>query len=813
MDGRAIMLAIKMREIGATKLLKSRVCYNPLDFLSAEEFSMASLAPLLSKIHFGAFDLDVATGELRKSGIPIKLRRQAIEVLIMLTNRAGQVVTREEIRERLWSNDTFVDFERSINFCINQIRGALGDDAEKPRYVETLPRRGYRFITPVTVEVSSALTTPLTIVPRADSAPAVKRHSWPAWIRRAIAAGAMALVGGLALVAWLIHVRKAYRLSPTDTVVLADFSNETNDSVFDHTLRQGLSVQLEESPFLSIVSDQQTQQTLKLMGQKSETKLTTEFARELCQRAGSAAVISGSIAQIGARYSIVLKATNCVSGELIASSEAEAADKDHVLAALATATSQIRTKLGESLGSVEKLSTPLEQATTPSLEALQAYSLALKQAEIGAPADAIPFLNRAIELDPNFALAYASLAILYANQDKDLSAKYAMKAFDLRGNVSERERLHISAVYYETVTGELDKEIETLKFMEQTYPRDAWGHGHLGSAYQRAGELDRAVGEYRAAISLDSERPWYRYNLGRVLLLLGSFDEAKSVFEETIAKKKDNMDVHIALYRIANFQNDTVGMKRELDWAAGKPDEFRMLQEQSEIALFLKGRLETAGELLLRANDLAARQHLDREIPFGITRLAGYRAFLGDCHGFPEQVSSERQASSPTVPFTPLPTAVPLALCGYTRQADELIQEARVRSPQDTDIQVVLIPAARAAIAIHDGDAEEAIQLLHSAAPYENAYPGVMYLRGLAYLQAQKAPEAANEFHRVIDQGPVRGIRFYPLAHLGLARAFALQGDNAKSKAAYQAFLTLWKDADSSIPILKQAKLEYAKLQ
>jgi DNA-binding winged helix-turn-helix (wHTH) protein/tetratricopeptide (TPR) repeat protein len=783
---------------------------------------MASSAPLSSRIRFGPFDLNAASGELRKSGTPIKLRLQAIELLFMLAERAGHVVTRQEIRQRLWTTDTFVDFERSINFCINQIRGALGDDAEKPRYVETLPRRGYRFITPVTMETGREPAPVVTTAHQADAERAVKRYSWPIWIRPAIAAGAMALVAGLAVVAWRLHVRKAHTLSATDTVVLADFSNETNDSVFDHTLRQGLSVQLEQSPFLSIVSDHQTHQTLHLMGQKSETKLTTEVARELCQRAGSAAVISGSIAQIGARYSLVLKATNCASGELIASSEAEAADKDHVLAALATATSQIRTKLGESLSSVEKLSTPLEQATTPSLEALQAYTLALKQTERGAPGDAIPFLNRAVELDPNFALAYAGLAIVYANKDKDLSAKYAMKAFDLRSNVSERERLHISAVYYQTVTGELDKEIETLKFMEQTYPRNAWAHGHLGSAYQRAGELDRAVEEYRAAISLDSKRPWCRYNLGSTLLLLGNFNEAKSVLEETIAKKIDNMDVHIDLYRIAYFQNDTVGMKRELDWASGKPDEFRMRQEQGELDM-REGRLETAGELLRRANDLAARQHLDRKIPFGITRLAGLRALFGDCHGLPEQVSSERQASSPTAP-TPLRMAVPLALCGYTRQADELIQEARVRSPQDTDIQAVLIPAARAAIAIHDGDPEGAIQLLRSAAPYENVenaklahatcfYPGVMYLRGLAYLQAQKAPEAANEFQRVINQGPVQSIWFYPLAHLGLARAFALQGDHAKAKAAYQDFLTLWKDADPDIPILKQAKLEYAKLQ
>ena len=301
--------------------------------------------------------------------------------------------------------------------------------------------------------------------------------------------------------------------------------------------------------------------------------------------------------------------------------------------------------------------------------------------------------------------------------------------------------------------------------------------------------------------------PRCRYNLGWVLVVLGRFDEAKSVFEETIAKKIDTMDVHIDLYRIAYLQRDLVGMKRELDWAAGKPDEFRIPQEQSDLAM-REGRLETAGELLRRANDLAARQHLDRKIPLGITRLAGYRALLGDCHGLREQISSERQAS-PTAP-TPLRTAAPLALCGYTKQADELIQDARVRSPQDTVIQAVLIPLARAAIAIHNGDPEEAVQLLRSAAPYENGYPGIIYLRGLAYLQAQKAAEAVNEFQRIIG-APRGGVE--PLARLGLARAFALQGDTAKTKAAYQDFLTLWKDADPDIPILQQAMAEYAKLQ
>jgi eukaryotic-like serine/threonine-protein kinase len=468
----------------------------------------------------------------------------------------------------------------------------------------------------------------------------------------------------------------------------------------------------------------------------------------------------------------------------------------------------MRSKLGESVTTVQKFDTPLEQVTTPSLEALQSYTLARKQVEKGAPDDALPFLKRAVELDPNFALAYASLSIYYAKKDEDLSTRYAMKAYDLRSNVSERERLRISMVYF-TVTGDLEKEIEALKLVEQTYPRDARVRAHLGSAYERAGELPRALEEHRAAVSLDSETPQYRYHLGAILLLLGSLDEAKSVFEETIAKKTDNMDVHIDLYRIAHLRKDALEMQRELEWAAGKPDEFRMLQEQSEMAM-REGRLETARELLGRANDLAARRNLNRKIPEGTTRLAGYRAVLGDCHGFREQVSSEKQASlmAPTL----FRAAVPLALCGYTGQADELIEQARARFPQDTFIQAVLIPAERSAIAIHNGNPDAAIEFLHSAAPYENRYPVVMYVRGLAYLQAHKAAAAASEFQRILDQGPVLSGAFEPLARIGLARAYALQGDNAKAKAAYQDFLAFWKDADPDIPILKQAKAEYAKL-
>jgi eukaryotic-like serine/threonine-protein kinase len=477
------------------------------------------------------------------------------------------------------------------------------------------------------------------------------------------------------------YFKGAPRLTEKDTIVLADFTNCTGDAVFDGTLRQGLSVQLEQSPFLSIISDEQIQRTLQMMGQKPDVKLGPQIARELCQRVGSKAMLASSIVQIGTQYNLILKVNSCASGELLASTEAQASDKSHVLDALGRATSQIRNKLGESLSTVEKLATPLAQATTPSLEALQAYTLGRSQAVRGAPANAVPFLKRAIELDPNFALAYAGLSIF--NSHTELGAQYATKAYELCDRVSDRERLYITTVYYEEVTGELDKTIETLKIMEQTYPRDDWARLHVGAAYERAGELAQAAEEYRAAISLNSQRVRSPKALGAVLLRLGRFDEAKAIFEEVIARKEDDIDVHLGLYRIAYVWRDATGTQREVEWATGKPDEFRMVWEQGELALG-EGKLERAGELLRRADDLAVRRNLNGEVASGSTLLAAYRALLGDCHGVREHLASAEAAS----PKFQVRFATPLALCGYTRQAQVLIEDARASFPKDTKFRL-----------------------------------------------------------------------------------------------------------------------------
>jgi tetratricopeptide (TPR) repeat protein/predicted Ser/Thr protein kinase len=628
-------------------------------------------------------------------------------------------------------------------------------------------------------------------------------------LRWAATAGASLLVAGVAVGGWLLYSRRAHALSEKDTIVLAEFTNRTGDPVFDSTLQQGLAVQLEQSPFLAFVSEDRIHETLRLMGQPPDARLTPQVARELCQRTQSSAVLDGAIAQIGTRYSLLLKAASCSSGALIASTEAQASDKSQVLDALGQAASQIRKKMGESLATVEKLATPLEQATTPSLEALQAYSLGQKQAQRGAPADAVPFLKRAIELDPNFALAYAGLSLLYSNKDSDMSAQYAKQAFERRNRVSERERLYIAAVYYEVVTGELAKTIETLKVFEQTYPRDAWARRHLGLAYERAGELAGAAEEYRAAISVAPRRLTFR-SLARAYLGLNKLNEAKALFEEEISKKTDDMEVHVSLYRIAYIQGDAEGIQRHLEWAAGKPDEFRMVWEEASTALS-EGKLEKARKLASRANELPGPHDLKADVAFGTARLANASALFGDCRGLRKQVASAEAISHD---IRALAAGFALAICGHASRARGLVEGISQHYPTDTLVQAVRLPAVRASIEINRGNPSRTVELLQSAVPYERGYPAINYLRGLAYLQLHKHTEAEVEFQKILDCSPLLySAPIGALAHLQLGRAYALQGDTAKARAAYQNFLTLWKDADPDIPVLKQAKAEYARLQ
>ena len=643
--------------------------------------------------------------------------------------------------------------------------------------------------------------------------------------RWAPATGAAIVVVGLAMGGWLFFSRKAHALTDKDTIVLADFTNTTGDTVFDGTLRQGLSVQLEQSPFLSIISDQQIQQTLQMMGQKPDAKLTPEIARQLCQRTGSAAVLDGWIAQIGTHYLLTLKAVNCVSGESLTSTEAQASDKNHVLDALGKTALEIRNKLGESLSTVQKFDTPLAQATTPSLQALKAYSAGFKVANTTGPAASIPFYKQAIELDPNFALAYAMLGFMYGNVgESDVDASYARKAYELRDRASEAERYFISAHFHIAATGDMQKAEQFCQLWIQAYPRAAEiPHTFLsGIILPVFGQYERAVQEAAEAVRLNPD-----FSISRRLLVAGyigvdRLDEAKAAYEVALQRKLRHPFFHVDLYGIAFLENDKAAMAQQVAWSAGQPGiEDELLSLEADTAAY-SGQLRAAREFSRRAMDSAERAE-EKETAATYSAMSGLREAL-----FGNSVEARRRAALAVERSTgrdaQYGAALVLAYAGDDKQAQKLTDDLGKRFPEDTLVQFNYLPTLRAKLAVNWENASGGVEILRAATPYElgmtisstygwnSLHP--VFVRGEAYLAAHQGNEAAAEFQKILNhRGVVLNQPIGALAHLGLARAYVLQRDTAKARTAYQDFLTLWKDADPDIPILKQAKVEYAKLQ
>lgn len=642
----------------------------------------------------------------------------------------------------------------------------------------------------------------------------LRPDSKSSWVRWTAVTGTTVLVIGLAVGGWLFYSRNAHALTEKDTVVLADFTNMTGDPVFDGTLRQGLTVQLEQSPFLSLVPDQRIQQTLRLMGQPTETKLTPEISREVCQRTGSKAVVDGTIAELGTQYSLILKAMNCSNGESLTSTETQASDKSHILEALGKAASEIRNKLGESLSTLQKFDTPLEQATTSSLEALQAYSLGRKTVERNDHAAAVPLFQRAIHLDPNFAMAYASLGTCYSNLGEDnLKRENTKKAYELRERVSEREKFYIESHYYHHVTGDLEKARPVYELWAQFYPRDSVPRNNLGVIYGQLGQNDKALEQAREVHRLAANAMSYS-NLVSGYINLNRLEEAQTTAKEAQAENFDSPSLHFQLYQLAFLQNDAARMKEQMDWSTGKqPEEHWMLLAEASTAAY-SGRLRKARELWRMARASAERTGTKEMVASYETGAAMRESLLGN-------VAEARQRADVALALSTgrvveCGTAHVLASAGDAARAQALADDLAKRFPEDTVVRLSCVPGIHALIALSRNDPSKAIELLQVEAPYElgmsNLFPA--YFRGGAYLAMHQGSEAASEFQKILDHRALIGnATIGALAHLQIGRAYALQGDTAKAKAAYQDFLTLWKDADPDIPILIVAKAEYAKLK
>ncbi len=1037
----------------------------------------ANLMPngkLASTLRFGCFELNLRSGELYRNGQKVTLPEQSFRILELLILSPGQVVTREEIRERLWPNGTIVEFENAVNAAIKKLRNALGDAADQPRYVETVKRRGYRLIVPVEDSSSDSSsggdTLPLQaerisgervshyrvlaalaaggmgVVYRAEdlvlgrevalkflaadfsrsplalarlrkearsasalnhpnictiyeigeeagqpfiamellegcslrerisgtpmpmdevrdygsqiaqglaaahrkgivhrdikpanifitnegrakildfglakaTAPgsgeakhltrpgaasgtvaymspeqasaqdldersdlfsfglvlhematgklprsglplsgfptelqritsrclendrelryqtaseiradlerlSVHPDSDPKLAARWTTAAIVAAVIGISALAWF-YFRATPGLTDKDTIVLAEFTNRTGDTAFDGTLRQGLAIQLEQSPFLSLIAEDRIRQTLRLMGKSADAPLTLNVAREICERTGSAAVLEGSISRLGTQYVVGLRAHSCRSEDVLDDQQSQAGSREDVLAVLSRIARRFRSRAGESSTTVRKHDIPLEEATTSSLEALKAFSSARQAVFSVGTAASVPLFQRAIEIDPQFAMAYANLGLTYsALGESELSAEYTAKAYALRDHTSERERLFITVNYDHSATRNLERAQQNCELWEQTYPRDpdapAIASGFIS---QGVGNYERSIEQAQRAIRLDPDHTFAYVNLAASYFFLNRFEQAKAICNRFSESNQVFPEVALLRYNIAFLQGDSATMQQQAILAKGRPGADDWLAHAQALVLARSGRTEAAKVMARRAMHIAQQSGQRERAASYEAAMALWEAFFGNASGAKGNALAARELSlGRDVEYA---SALALALSGEANKARELMNDLDTRFTEDTSVKFTYLPALRAALALHDGVPEKALEALRAAEPYELGMSGIAffgcfgglypaYLRGEAYLRLHRWREAELEFQKILDHpGIVIADPIGALARLQLGRAYASSGDHARAKAAYGDFLTLWKDADPDISILRKARAEYAKL-
>ena len=636
------------------------------------------------------------------------------------------------------------------------------------------------------------------------AAPAAR--SWKIPIAAA-AVLALLVAGGLF---W--RSRRAPALTEKDSILIADFANTTGDPVFDGSLKTALAVDLQQSPFLNVVSDQKIKQVLRLMGRPPEERITSDVAREIAQRAGIKAMLTGSIAGFGSQYLITVSAVNASNGETLSQVQQRAASKETVLDALGKAASDLREKLGESLASIQKFDKPLEQVTTSSLEALKAFTLGEQQHQNEEDMASIPFYQRATELDPNFAVAYAKLGVVYGNTGQiGRSEELLKKAFDLRDRASERERLYISSQYY-FVTGQIEKSIENYELFKQSYPRETSAYINLGVAYNNIGQYEKDLENLKQAARLNPDMAVVYSNQAWNYMTLGRFDEAKAILDQEAQRKLGGASLHGLLSQLAYLEGDSAAVAREEALAQENPNWQLVILRSHAFHSFGRGKLREGSEFLARARALS-EQHKYQE------RVAGFwMDEAGVTCTFGRAAQSVPLAEKGLVASRNwdqmLAAASVFALCGDEKKAAALVAEVGKNRPLDTLVQAQWIPLIKAQGEVRRGNGAAAVEALKSAAPYDRFQEDVQLARGQSYLAAKRPAEAVQEFQRVLARRDwPRFSDAYPRAQLGIARAYAQQGDTAKAKLAYQDVLATWKDADPDLPLVQQAKAEYAKLQ
>ncbi len=770
---------------------------------------------------FGLFRLDAGERLLLRDGESVPLTPKAFDLLLALVERHGRLTEKNELLKLVWP-DTFVE-EANLSYNISLIRKALGDGENGQKLIETVPKRGYRFVAVVREIRDESASEPgqiksaISCVTESNDDGALRQATSDAAmpgkaINRHWRKAALLLAAAVFVAAVAFYLNRAPILTEKDTVLLADFDNRTGDDIFDGMLKQALAVQLEQSPFLNIFAEERVREALKLMSRSPDERVTREIAREICQRQGLKALLLGSIAKLDHHYAITLETINGQTGETIARQQTEAEGKDQVLKTLDSAATKLREQLGESLSSIQKFDAPIEQATTSSLAAFKAYSLGNEQRDRGQFLKAIPFYHQALELDAEFALAYAKLGLSYYNTSQSQFRECAEKAFARRERVSERERYLITNFYYANHTLETDKAIAVLELWKRTYPRDFFAHMNLGYRYLEIGQCENALAEAKEAIQL---HPNYANNyllLSGALTSLNRFAEARQVYEEAFARNLQPVRAYENLFLIAFAVADTPAMQRNLATLKDTRNGFRAFSLQAQAAAF-SGQLRQARALSNQTFDAMQGSYQKERAPGVLLRLAEWEALIGNCGRVREDitrlpVSFRNQGDSL------LQSANILALCGEAKQAQSLAEEAGKQSLRPWRVNALELPVTRALIEIASRNYAQALQALQPAVPYESASGfWVPWLRGQVYLQLNQPAEASAEFQKIIDhRGWNVTSMLWPLAHLGLARAAAMQGETVKARKLYQDFFTLWKDSDADLPILLAAKQEYEKL-
>jgi len=780
---------------------------------------------------FGPFTVDPVERVALRDDKPLILTPKAFDTLLCLLRNRGRVLTKDEILQEVWP-DTFVE-EVNLAVNISALRKVLGESPQEGRFIATLPGRGYRFVAEVSVSVAEQVpaardsANPVTASPDVSTWQLDQTTSHAAPVRTISVSSSIlrnkyfsiaATIVVVLIVAGLSFKFRRPRLSPgltpQDSILVADFENTTGEPVLDGTLKEGAAVSLGQTPFLNLVANDRVRETLRFMGRSPEERVQLPLAREICERAGAKAVVSGAVSRLGTAYVVALEATTCVDGTVVAREQLEVKNKEAVLPALSQATAKLRGKLGESLSSIQQFDVPIEQATTPSLEALKAYSVGMKQRGSGEEKEAIPFFDHAIELDPNFAMAYARRgAILNNLGETDRASEDFKRAYSLRSNLSEREKLYLTVRFHDAIAGDTGKSIETYEMWSRLYPRDLQPFDGLSARYQIVGQYEKAVTAAREALKLRPDNYVPYANLATSYEALNRFDEAKEVCIQAAAGKRDSSYTHRVLFELAFLRGDYTEMQNEAELARGTDREHEMLVDQA-FALAAMGKLRQARELFKRSWANYERDGLQDHAAYSMAQEALIEADFGNiAEARTRAAEALRLGRGIDAHET---TAEVLSLVGEEAKARNLAQQLHSRFPQHAPLNAASLPTILAATELQRGNASEALDLLKEAEPYDlsefsNLSP--IYIRGQTYLRLHSPKEAEAEFQKLLSHTGINALSpRHALARLGLARAFSLEGDVPQARKAYEDFLAYWKDADPELPILRQARTELSKL-